>query len=96
MDTLWCEAMKDIEGLDLLEQAFQLGKLAAWQHNKINSTGGSSCIELNHIDDAHERAERIADIIGEPAREHFRAGFDSAIDFSLNADWRDEGGHDAE
>jgi hypothetical protein len=88
MDVLWMEAIEQTSELDLAEQAYRLGELAAWQYNKMEDSGYSSMTEARRIEDAYERADNIADIIGEIARERFAAGFDEAIDFSLNADWR--------
>ena len=88
MDLVWQEALDELETLNLLQQAYRLGELAAWQHNKMMDTGVSSLVEYRRIGDAYERAERIADILGEPARESFAAGFDATIDFSLNTDWQ--------
>lgn len=88
MDTIWHETMAELGNLDLLIQARELGRLAAWQQNRIADTGVAGATEAARIEDAYERAEQIADIIGEPSREAFAAGFDEQIDFSLNAEWR--------
>ncbi len=87
MTDVWQDALNELADLDLLSQAYQLGELAAWQHNKIEDTGVWGTTEQARIDDAYERAERIEDVLGEPAREQFAAGFDAVIDFSLNAEW---------
>ena len=84
--------MGSLAALDLLQQARQLGELAAWQYNKMMGDGVESVVEYCRIADAHDRAERIAEILGEPARESFAAGFDATIDFSLNPDWRETKG----
>lgn len=87
-DELWESAMREVADLTLSEQARMLGELAAWQHNKMMSTGVEGGTEHRRIRDAYERVETIVDVLGEAGRESFAAGFDDAIDFSLNADWR--------
>jgi len=79
---------EELEGLDLLAQARRLGELAAWQFNKMADTGVESHVEYDRIENARAITERIADIVGKPAWDAFAAGFDEAIDFSLNADWQ--------
>jgi hypothetical protein len=87
-DEVWHNAIEEIGPLDAGEQAYRLGELAAWQYNKMADTGVTSGVEEGRIADARDRASIIGMFVGEYAREQFAAGFDGAIDFSLNADWR--------
>lgn len=75
---------------NLLDEAEYLGDMAAWQHNKMMSTGVSSMVEWNRIGYALERMEEIEGVLGEPAYRAFENVFDATIDFSTNADWRRE------
>ena len=82
--------MAQMEDISLLDEAYKVGEEAAWLRNKEASSECVGAFDVTRIQDAYERAECIADILGDTAWERFAEGFDATIDFSLNADWREE------
>ena len=69
-------------------QAYDLGELLASSFNKEEETGVVGAIDYARRQDYREQIESLSNVYGPEIDKYFAEGFDSIIDFSLNADWR--------
>ena len=74
--------------MEALSEARELGAMLAWSHNKEAETDVVGAIDYARRADYRERAESLANVYGPAVDEAFAQGYDAAIDFSCNADWR--------
>ena len=74
---------------DYIEEARELGELAAWVDNREMELGVIGKPEIWAWDYVEESFPEIAEALGEEAAdEAFAEGYDATIDFSLNTNWR--------